>query len=133
MRGTSEPWTADQRELALQLRDELVRAGAARVAEMTRARTQLLAVLGHDLRDPLQSIAMAAKVLERGAGGAGDAGTRTGQRIQSSSNRMARLIGQVLDASRLQNGDGLQLQPVALDLARVLEDVVDEAVPPTPA
>ncbi len=124
VRGTSEPWTADQRELAQQLRDELVRAGAARVAEMTRARTQLLAILGHDLRDPLQSIAMAAKVLERSAG---DASTRIGQRIQSSSSRMARLIGQVLDASRLQNGDGLQLQPVPIDLARVLEDVIDEA------
>ncbi|CAN5640473.1 ATP-binding protein [soil metagenome] len=124
VRGTSEPWTAEQREFAHQLRDELVRAGAARVAEMTRARTQLLAILGHDLRDPLQSIAMAAKVLERSTG---DASTRIGQRIQSSSSRMARLIGQVLDASRLQNGDGLQLQPVAIDLARVLEDMIDEA------
>ncbi len=124
VRGTSEPWTTDQQELARQLRDELVRAGAARVAEMTRARTQLLAILGHDLRDPLQSIAMAAKVLERSTG---DANTRIGLRIQSSSSRMARLIGQVLDASRLQTGDGLQLQPVPIDLARVLEDVIDEA------
>ncbi len=125
VRGTSVPWTAEQMEFARQLRDELVRAGAARLAEMNRARTQLLAMLGHDLRDPLQSIAMAAKVLERGD--PGDTGARMGQRIQSSSSRMTRLIGQVLDASRLQTGGGLQMQFVETDLARLVEDLLDES------
>ena len=52
-------------------------AGAARLAEVTRARAHLLAMLGHDLRDPLQSIAMAAKVLERG-GSSDETGSRMG-------------------------------------------------------
>ena len=123
VRSTSTPWTADQQEFARQLHDELTRAGAARLAEVSRARAHLLAMLGHDLRDPLQSIAMAAKALELGASAAG---TRMGQRIQSSSSRMSRLIGQVLDASMLQSAGGLQLQFVQVDLARVLEDMLDE-------
>ncbi|MDA7418902.1 GAF domain-containing protein [Xenophilus arseniciresistens] len=129
VRGTSLPWTEAQRELGRQLLADLSRASAAQMAELNRARTQLLAMLGHDLRDPLQSIAMAAKVLERSEGedGRSAAGARLGQRIQSSSSRMARLIGQVLDASRLQTGLGLQLQTAEVDLALLLEDLLDEA------
>ncbi|CAN5753294.1 bacteriophytochrome BphP [soil metagenome] len=124
VRGTSVPWTAEQLELAHQLRDELLRAGASRLAEVHRARSHLLAMLGHDLRDPLQSIAMAAKVLELGSN---DAGNRLGQRIQPSSSRMGRLIGQVLDASKLQTGGGLELHFAEVDLSRLLEDLLDEA------
>ena len=124
VRGTTVPWTTGNIELAHQVRDELVRAGAARTAEVHRARTQLLAMLGHDLRDPLQSITMAARVLQHGDSSSGN---RLGQRIQSSSSRMARLIGQVLDAARLQTGGGLAMTAVPVDLARLLEDMLDES------
>ncbi|MBU2407941.1 MAG: histidine kinase, partial [Gammaproteobacteria bacterium] len=123
VRGTSVPWSPEEIEQAAQLRDELVRAGAARLAEMNRARSHLLAMLGHDLRDPLQSIRMAAKVLELGSG---DGDSRLSQRIESSSSRMARLIGQVLDASRLQHGS-LQMNKVPVDVSKLLADVVDES------
>ncbi|RYF80775.1 MAG: GAF domain-containing protein [Comamonadaceae bacterium] len=129
VRGTCVAWSEPQRELARQLLADLSRANSAQLSELNRARTQLLAMLGHDLRDPLQSISMAAKVLERseGDGSPGGTGARLGQRIQSSSSRMARLIGQVLDASRLQTGLGLQLQAAEVDLASLLEDLLDEA------
>lgn len=129
VRGTSLPWAEPECELGRQLLADLSRANAVQLAELNRARTQLLAMLGHDLRDPLQSIAMAAKVLERGGGESapGGTGAKLGQRIQSSSSRMARLIGQVLDASRLQTGLGLQLQTAEVDLALLLEDLIDEA------
>ncbi|MEZ2299424.1 ATP-binding protein [Variovorax sp. RCC_210] len=125
---TSVPWGAPEVEFAGQLRDELIRASAARNAETYKARTELIAVLGHDLRDPLQSISMAAKLLERSLPEGNTVGERLGQRIQSSSSRMGRLIGQVLDASRLQSGQGLQVQAVAMDIARLLEDAMDEAL-----
>ncbi|MDP9900597.1 ATP-binding protein [Variovorax ginsengisoli] len=121
--GTAVPWTAPQVEFARQLRDELARAGAARIAEVHRARTQLLAMLGHDLRDPLQSISMAARVLEHGGS---ENGNRLGQRIQSSSTRMSRLIGQVLDAARLQTHAGLTMDRVDTELVRLLDDLLDE-------
>ncbi|MFS2026955.1 ATP-binding protein [Massilia sp. CT11-137] len=82
-------------------------------------------MLGHDLRDPLNSINMAGMVLERTDGG-GNKGT-LGKRIQSSSNRMQRMIGQVLDMSRIDRGLslGIDLQPV--DLAALACDMVEEA------
>jgi signal transduction histidine kinase len=70
---------------------------------------------------------MAAKLLERSLP-QGHSGERLGQRIQTSSSRMGRLIGQVLDASRLQSGQGLQMHPVPMDIGRLLEDAMDEAL-----
>lgn len=127
VRGTCRRWTLAQRDLAGQLVDELARAVAVRVTELNRARSQLLAMLGNDLRDPLQSIAMAATVLTRDKGATAPGGDIIAQRIQSSSSRMSRLLDQVLDASRLQTGLGLRLalQPVAL--TQLLEDLLDES------
>jgi chemotaxis family two-component system sensor kinase Cph1 len=124
--GTSIPWSAAQLELASQVVDELARAGSIRMTELNRARAQLLAMLGHDLRDPLQAIAMAAMVLEQG-GAPAETGVRMGRRIQSSSRRMERLIGLVLDASMLQNGFALRLELDRLDLSALMENMVDEA------
>ncbi len=130
VRGIAVPWRITDVDLGRQLCDELMRAGAARMAEVSRARSHLLAMLGHDLRDPLQSISMAARVLEKGSVGAADvnaSSSRLGQRIQLSSGRMARLIGQVLDISRLESGFGLQLNFADVDLSRLLDDMLDEA------
>ena len=130
VRDTSEPWSAADIGYGRQVLDELLRARTVRMAEVARGRTQLMAMLGHDLRDPLQSIAMAARVLgkqaELGDGHAASTGSRMGQRIQASSNRMARLISQVLDMSRLQTGSGLTMNFVDVDLTLMLDDLLDE-------
>jgi signal transduction histidine kinase len=127
VRGTSVPRSEFEQALGRQVLDELARACATRMSEVNRARTHLFAMLGHDLRDPLQSITAAARVLEKSQDGTGAVQSRLGQRIQSSSSRMARLIGHVLDASRLQTGLGLQLRFEDVDLTRLLEDLLDEA------
>ncbi|WPB56023.1 ATP-binding protein [Xylophilus sp. GOD-11R] len=122
--GTSEPWDATHLAIARQLIDEMGRATAARVSELNRARNQLLAVLGHDLRDPLHSISMAARVLEKAPE---QQSGRIGQRIQSSSSRMQRLVSQVLDMSRLQGGLGLGLRFERTPMAALVNDLLDEA------
>ncbi|MGP3505756.1 GAF domain-containing protein [Paracidovorax citrulli] len=126
VRATAEPWEGVELDIAGQVLDELQRAQHARHAELNRARTQLMAVLGHDLRDPLHSISMAARVLEKDGDASGRTG-RLGQRIQSSSSRMQRLVSQVMDMSRLQSGLGLDLQLARTDLSALLADLVDEA------
>jgi light-regulated signal transduction histidine kinase (bacteriophytochrome) len=126
VRDTSEPWSADDIGYARQVLDELLRARTARMVEVARGRTQLMAMLGHDLRDPLQSIAMAARVLGKQAERDGATGNRMGERIQASSNRMARLISQVLDMSRLQTGGGLTMNFAPTDLTAILDDLLDE-------
>ncbi len=124
VRGTSVAWSETDLAIGRQLVDELVRATSARAGELNRARHQLLAILGHDLRDPLHSISMAARVLEKGQD---TQGGRLGQRIQSSSTRMQRLVSQVLDMSRLQGGLGLGLKFERVALAPLISDLVEEA------
>ncbi len=131
VRFTAEHWSTEDLDCAQQLFDELRRAQNARFAELNTARNQLMAMLGHDLRDPLHSISMAARLLEKNSGN-GDAdgnsqAGRLGQRIQSSSGRMQRLVSQVMDMSRLQSRLGLDLHPRDVDLVQLLNDLMDEA------
>jgi light-regulated signal transduction histidine kinase (bacteriophytochrome) len=125
VRGCAHEWEDGVLTHARMTLGELARVSNARRAQLESTRAQLLAMLGHDLRDPLHSINMAGMVLERT-----DAGARSGtlgRRIQSSSNRMQRMIGQVLDMSRIDRGLalGVTLEPV--DLAALVEDMVEEA------
>ncbi|TFZ07738.1 ATP-binding protein [Ramlibacter humi] len=122
VRGITLPWTDTEKELGSSLRGELLRATVARQAQMARARDQMFAVLGHDLRNPLQTIAMASQMLQRGADGA-----KIGQRISRSSSQMARLITDVLDVSRLQAGIGLGVQPEPVDVAAVLREIAQDS------
>lgn len=123
VRGTSVPWSPTDLEIGRQLLDELGRAAGSRQAEMARARNQLLAVLGHDLRNPLQTISATSHLLGRGADTA-----KMGQRLQSATSRMQRLIGEVLDMSRLQSGLGLGFAFQPVDLAELVGALVDETV-----
>jgi light-regulated signal transduction histidine kinase (bacteriophytochrome) len=121
VRGSAVPWDELDLSLARQIMDEVKRATASRAAEMERARTHLLAILGHDLRGPLQTIAMAAHLLEAGKDQA-----KLGRRITTTSGRMGRLIAQVLDMSRLHGGLGLGLLLVRTDLVALIADIVEE-------
>ena len=127
VRGCAHPWEANVLANARLTRAELVRAVNAHRSQTEATRAQLLAMLGHDLRDPLHSINMAGMVLER-TGGAADAGQPTlGKRIQSSTNRMQRMISQVLDMSRIDRGMGLGVTLEPVDLKALLVDLMDEA------
>jgi chemotaxis family two-component system sensor kinase Cph1 len=122
VRGCAEPWSELDLELARMIMTEVTRATASRAAEMDRARTHLLAILGHDLRDPLQSITIAAQMLQKGADQ-----VHIGRRISASSDRMGRLISQVLDMSRLRGGMGLGLRLAHVDVSALLRELVDES------
>ena len=119
--GTTVPWTFAEKEVARLLLDELSRAASIRRAETERARAQLLVVLGHDLRDPIHAIGIAARILERD-----EANARIARRIATSTGRMERLITQVLDISRLQGGLGLGLQLAPRNLAALVHASIDE-------
>jgi light-regulated signal transduction histidine kinase (bacteriophytochrome) len=125
--GHCDPWEPARMMIAAQLLAEMNRATVARQAETAQARAHLLAMLGHDLRNPLHTINMAAMVLEKG--GAGDI---AGRRIKASSGRMERLIAQVLDMSQISGGMRLGSRLAALDLVPVLADVLDEFVTARP-
>lgn len=121
IRGRSQPWLPATLRLASQLQHELSRICTSRYAEIEEARQHLLAMLGHDLRDPLQAIRMAANALKLN-----DTSREWGARIDNSSGRMQRLITQILDFSRAQAGMPLLGAISKFDLSQVLQELVDE-------
>jgi signal transduction histidine kinase/FixJ family two-component response regulator len=83
-----------------------------------------IAVLGHDLRNPLGAILTGA---ELGTRLTDDEKTRkVFQRIRSSGQRMQRLIEQLLDVTRIRSAGGLTLQYAAADLRNLTKSVLDE-------
>jgi len=128
VRGSAHPWEPAVLANARLTLAELVRAVNAHRTQTEATRAQLLAMLGHDLRDPLHSINMAGMVLEKTGGANGGANQpMLGKRIQSSTNRMQRMIGQVLDMSRIDRGMGLGVALEPVDVKALLEDLIDEA------
>ena len=91
-----------------------------------KLREQFIAVLAHDLRNPLASVALAVRTLLRTHPIA--ANTRTVvERIERSARRMELLINDVLDLTRGRLGGGIPMQRKEVpDLASALHHVVDE-------
>jgi PAS domain S-box-containing protein len=109
---------------------------AERAAHAERARIQefqerFLAILGHDLRNPLASIHVGAGVLRQRV--TDPAAKRIIDRIHSSSERMSRMIGQILDLTRARLAGGLELDRRPLDLREVIAGVVEELRPLHPS
>ena len=91
-------------------------------------REQFIAILGHDLRNPLQAVFATADQLERKL--AYPAHAELASRIKSSARRMSSLIDDVLDFARgrLGGGIGIDLTEVAdinAGLQRVIREVED--------
>ena len=93
--------------------------------ETSELRDQFIAVMGHDLRNPLAAIDASAQLLAKGQP-AERANFILGQ-MQSSVERMAGLIDNVMDFARGRLGGGfaVDLQPDA-PVAAALEQVIAE-------
>jgi signal transduction histidine kinase/DNA-binding response OmpR family regulator len=95
----------------LELARELARRAALTVEnarlfseaqEATAARDQMLAVVAHDLRNPLSTVSMGAEVLQEEVT---DESHRTmAEMVHRAASRMQRLIEDLLEASRIQRG-----------------------------
>jgi signal transduction histidine kinase len=108
---------------------DVARTHAEQIERELRAVAQFrelfIGILGHDLRNPLGSIVSAAALLLR-RGSLGDQDARTVTRIIRSSNRMTRMITQLLDLTRTRLGGGFPLEPAPTDLGELCQDIVDE-------
>ena len=115
--------------IALQLDSENQRFAteAALLDERATAelREQFIAVLGHDLRNPLAAVGATAEWLARRS--SEPELVSIGTRLRATTRRMSRLIDDVLDFARgrLGTGMGVSLSP-ADDLADALRHVVAE-------
>ncbi|HEX2167966.1 MAG TPA: ATP-binding protein, partial [Longimicrobiales bacterium] len=96
----------------------------------SRARDEMLAVVAHDLRNPLNTIIMGSELALEMTGGetAGAPGSRQLQIILRSAENMQRLIQDLLDASRLDSGS-LALEKVTLHPADLLREAAEMLSP----
>ena len=97
---------------------------ALRLAEEAgRGKDEFLAVLGHELRNPLAPITTALELMER----MGDERTRPEREIlQRQLGYMGRLVDDLLDVSRI-TGKRLAIRLEPLRLAGLIEPVIDAA------
>jgi signal transduction histidine kinase len=111
-------------EDALRAREEELRRQNEELTRTVRFSEMFVGILGHDLRNPLSAITTAASLLARRAESEKVAAP-TG-RILNSARRMARMIDQLLDFTRIRLGNGLPLERRRTDLADVCRSVVEE-------
>jgi signal transduction histidine kinase len=104
--------------------DRIDRAFAAQRASEERMR-QFIADASHELRTPLTAIRGGIEVLQRGAKHDPDMLDQVLRTTQRESERMTRLLGDLLTLARLDAGRPLERQP--LDLVRLAGEAVDQA------
>jgi signal transduction histidine kinase len=105
---------------------------AQRMREQSeRFRELFVGMLGHDLRNPLSAVTFGAKILaERAALGPEDA--RVVARIALASERMRRMIEQILDLTRIRLRGGIPLVLRRTNLHELVRHIVDELEPAHP-
>jgi signal transduction histidine kinase len=99
--------------LHIDAQEKLGRAETALSDEVTRSQLQeqFIAVLGHDLRSPLNAVRTGARfMIEKGPAMDADV-RRSAEIIDRGARRMAGLIDDVLDFARGRLGGGLDVQP----------------------
>jgi signal transduction histidine kinase len=109
-----------------------VAAGIARFEAMAELRetvryNELFAgVLAHDLRSPLGAILTSAQLVQRQRVDPDGASGKALGRIVASSERMARMVDQLLDFTRARVGGGFELEVQETDLMELVRQVMDE-------
>lgn len=83
-----------------------------------------IGVVGHDLRNPLTAITMAANVLEYQA--ESDVVRKPASRILASAERMSRLIDEILDFTQIRLGSGLPLARRPADMGEIAHNILTE-------
>jgi len=92
----------------------------------TRTRDTFLAVLGHDLRNPLHVMTMTGGVLKRMKNWS-EAIPSAGSRIATSSASMTLMVNDLLEYGRTQLGGNLVIKRHVVDMQRICQGVMDEA------
>jgi len=105
-------------------REEL--GAALEVERSTEAlRERLLAIVGHDLRNPLSTVTVSAHMLLKQQA-LTPAQTKIARRILTSSERMGRMIAEILDFAQGRLGGGIPVTRTFVNLHEIATRTVDE-------
>jgi PAS domain S-box-containing protein len=108
---------------ALAQTQEVLHKRVAELADADRHRNEFLAILAHELRNPLAPLKNAVQILRRSPDDAVVI-EKARDLIDRQVHHMSRLVGDLLEAARAQNGQ-IKLQTASLDLRSVIEHVID--------
>jgi signal transduction histidine kinase len=121
--GTTPPPTIlEMADLLRQL--ELERAARARAEEALRLRDELIAMVSHELRNPLSAVVTSASILLRLPTPQGDVRWKSClENISRACDRMRRLISDLLDASDIE-ASNFTVEPANCDTAPLIAEIV---------
>ncbi|MCY1030331.1 PAS domain-containing protein [Corallococcus sp. BB11-1] len=88
-------------------------------------REELLAVLGHDLRNPLHAVNASAFMLGR-SDGLDPTSRRAVDRIRKSSARMGRMINDILDFASSRLGGGIPMKAQRMNMTDLCQGALEE-------
>lgn len=99
-----------------------LRAANEKIREAVRRRDQFLAMLSHELRNPLSAVVTATRLLRTN----GDEATRSRflETLDRQSTQMARLLDDLLEASRVTQNK-IELRKGTVDVREVAREAVD--------
>jgi len=96
-----------------------------RLDEVSEFREQLIGMVGHDLRNPLSAILLAAHVLVQQEG-LGENETALVRRITRNATLASRLIDQLLDLTRSRLGGGIPIDARRFDMSEVVNPLIED-------
>jgi len=99
---------------------EKVSAATARLRELDQAKTEFLSVVSHELRTPLTALQGFSELLLRSAL-APDRARRCLVYLHTEACTLGRIVGELLDLSRIEAGRPIELRPEPVDLAELIE------------
>jgi signal transduction histidine kinase len=115
--------TERQRRFAQELEDKVARA-TQRLREIDQAKSEFLSVVSHELRTPLTALqGFSELLLARDV--PPDRARRYLDHVRTESQRLGRIVTDLLDLSRIESGRGLSLRREPLDLRELLEGNVE--------
>jgi len=103
----------------------LAQAVASYTRRVDQARDMFLAILSHDLRNPLSAISMSAYVLPRLVNNQTET-VECSLRIARSVLVMERMLSALLDYTRTRLGAGMPVTPAPVDLAELARGLIEE-------
>ena len=119
LRARNRQYTARQTLISLEVQEEAARKRAD-------FEQQLIGIVSHDLRNPLNVIALSAAALLRGNQPLPDKAKTAANRIAAATDRATRMVHDLLDFTRARLGTGIPIQRASLNLHALTRNAVQE-------
>ncbi len=108
-----------QRRFTEELEDKVARA-TRRLRELDQAKSEFLSVVSHELRTPLTALQGFSELLLRSVLPP-ERAHRCLVYLHTEACTLGRIVGELLDLSRIETGRPLELKPEPIDLAGLIE------------